>query len=657
MSTTFETIALALEHHQSGRRGEAEALYKQVLRAEPMEPTALYLYGLFSFEGGEVEAATELFKTLIAVRPDQAEGHLALANLRHWQGAHAAAIQGYRRVLELAPDHAGALVELTNALRENGEIEPAVQAGQIACARLSDSVAARMAYGAVLMDQAGAAAAVEVYQSAVALEPQSVDALAALALALLQAGRAEDALKAADQVLLLAPQHGEAWLLLGTALNSLGRPEEAIASLERAARIDPLRAAAHLNLGNAYVTLERAEEAATSLQQALAIDPTLKEAHASLGSVYLMAGEIEAAEHHCRLALELDPDMAVAHQNLASIMAGQGDAAAARWHRDQVYGRQNLFVEPGVKPEATVLILTTSESGNVPHRYLLPKARFTRINWFIEYATPGQALTLPPFDAVFNAVGDADLAGPTLAPMRAFLESCGRPVINDPAKVLRTGRQDIQKLLGGIEGVLVPAVARLAAEDLARDGVAACVARAGLSTPVLVRPLGSHGGQGLVRALTLEALADITVAAGEDAYVTAYHDYRSADGWHRKYRVIFVDRRPFPYHLALSRDWLVHYESADMPGDAVRLAEERRFLDDPHAALGPAVMDAISEIGRRMDLDYCGVDFTILPDGRVLVFEANATMLAHTEAENGPLAHKNVAVAAICDAFQALLSR
>ncbi len=657
MSTTFEIITQALDHHQSGRRDAAEALYKEALQADPAEPTALYLYGLFNFEGGQVEAAAELFKNVVAVRPDQAEGHVALANLRHWQGAQAAAIDGYRRALALSPNHAAALVELTNALRENGDLEAAALAGRQACERLPDSAAARLALGAALLAWAGASAAVDAYQAAVALDPQSLDARAGLALALLQGGQTEAALEAADAILVLAPNHADAWLLLGTALNSLGRPEEAIAALERAAKLDPMRAAAHLNLGNAYVALERADDAATSLQHAIAIDPILKEAHASLSSVYLMAGESEAAEYHCQLALELDPDMAVPHQNLASILAGRGDAEGARHHRDLVYGRQNLFIEPGVRPEAVVLVLTTSESGNVPHRCLLPKARFTRLNWFIEYATPGQAQTLPAYDAVFNAVGDADLAGPTLAPMKAFLAGCGRPVINDPDKVQRTARQDIPGLLGDIEGVVVPAVARLAAEDLAGDGVAACVARAGLTAPVLVRPRGSHGGQGLVRALTVEALSEITVAAGEDAYATAYHDYRSADGWHRKYRVIFVDRQAYPYHLAISRDWLVHYETADMPGDAARVAEERRFLDDPQAALGPDAWAAITKIGQRMDLDYCGVDFSILPDGQVLVFEANATMLAHTEAENGPLAHKNLAVAAICEAFQGLLRR
>ena len=653
MSTNFETIAMALDHHQAGRRDVAEGLYRQVLSAEPTEPTALYLYGLFNFEGGNVDAAAELFKSLIAVRPDHAEAHVALANLRHWQGAHGAAIDGYRRALAIAPDHAAALVERTNALRENGDLAEAVEAGREAAARLTDSAPARMALGAALLAVDDLDAAAQAYRAAADLAPTAIEPRMGVATTLLQAGRPDEALAVIDAALTLQPNNGDTWFLLGTTLNQLGRTEEAVAALTRAAAIDPTRAAVQLNLGNAFVELDKAEDAATCLQQALAIDPTVKEAHASLSSVYLMAGEVEAAEHHARLALELDPDMAAAHQNLASILAGKGDAAQARWHRDQVYGRQNLFVEPAARPEARVLILTTSESGNVPHRHLLPRSRFTRINWFIEYATPGQVL--PAYDAVFNAVGDADLAGPTLTPMRAFLAASGARVINEPAKVMRTGRQNIPLLLGDIAGVVIPQVARLTAAGLARDGLAACAAQAGLAAPLLARPSGAHGGQGLVRALTPEDLAEIRVAAGEDAYVTAYHDYRSADGWHRKYRMIFVDRRPFPYHLAISKDWLVHYESAEMPEDPMRVAEERRFIEDPQGALGPAAMSAVQEIGRRMDLDYCGVDFTVLPDGRVLVFEANATMLVHPEDEKGPLAHKNAAVAAICEAFQALI--
>jgi hypothetical protein len=57
-----------------------------------------------------------------------------------------------------------------------------------------------------------------------------------------------------------------------------------------------------------------------------------------------------------------------------------------------------------------------------------------------------------------------------------------------------------------------------------------------------------------------------------------------------------------------------------------------------------------------MDLDYAGVDFSLLPDGRVLLFEANATMLAHPEAPDGPLAHKNPFIERVFTAFQAMLA-
>ena len=67
-------------------------------------------------------------------------------------------------------------------------------------------------------------------------------------------------------------------------------------------------------------------------------------------------------------------------------------------------------------------------------------------------------------------------------------------------------------------------------------------------------------------------------------------------------------------------------------------------------------MTAIAAVGRRLDLDFGGVDFSILPDGRVLVFEANATMLVHPEDAGGALAFKNEYVGRIVAAFDALLA-
>jgi glutathione synthase/RimK-type ligase-like ATP-grasp enzyme len=133
-----------------------------------------------------------------------------------------------------------------------------------------------------------------------------------------------------------------------------------------------------------------------------------------------------------------------------------------------------------------------------------------------------------------------------------------------------------------------------------------------------------------------------------------FRNFCSADGYFRKYRIVFVDREPYAYHLAISPQWMVHYVSAEMTTNPWKLDEERRFLENTSEALGERAAKAIAAIGRRLDLDYAGIDFTLLADGRVLVFEANATMLIHPESPDGVLAHKNAFVQRIVDAFEQL---
>ena len=68
-------------------------------------------------------------------------------------------------------------------------------------------------------------------------------------------------------------------------------------------------------------------------------------------------------------------------------------------------------------------------------------------------------------------------------------------------------------------------------------------------------------------------------------------------------------------------------------------------------------MEAIESIGSRMDLDYAGIDFSIMADKRILVFETNPTMWIHTENISGPVAHKNEYVFRIQDQFEQMLKR
>ena len=83
----------------------------------------------------------------------------------------------------------------------------------------------------------------------------------------------------------------------------------------------------------------------------------------------------------------------------------------------------------------------------------------------------------------------------------------------------------------------------------------------------------------------------------------------------------------------------------------------QRFLDDPATVLGAAAMQALRAIGQRMNLDFCGIDFSLLEDGRILLFEANATMLVHLEQFHAALQFRNPYVQRILDAFDRMLDR
>jgi hypothetical protein len=131
-------------------------------------------------------------------------------------------------------------------------------------------------------------------------------------------------------------------------------------------------------------------------------------------------------------------------------------------------------------------------------------------------------------------------------------------------------------------------------------------------------------------------------------------DFRSADGWYRKYRAIFVGGEPYPYHLAIAPRWLVHYWTSGMESDAVRRQEEARFLGDAASTIGPVAMAALRVIGRLLALDYGGIDFSVLPDGRLLVFEANATMLVHPE-QDPIFGYREPAIEAIRSAFDRMV--
>jgi len=371
---------------------------------------------------------------------------------------------------------------------------------------------------------------------------------------------------------------------------------------------------------------------------------------------YFVRGDDPSAQRWYLLALRLNPQLASAYQNLAVIYQRNGHAEQAAFCRTRAYQIQRVFIDAPPGAQRRLLLLYSGlQAGNVPLDTLLGTGRTCQIRYAIDCAAPDEDQALPPYDLVFNAVGDADVALGLQARLQRFEQHCPLPLLNPPAAVLRTRRHLIHLLLGDLADVALAPCILLAPPLSANAALPRALEAGGVAFPLLARPLASHGGQGLVRHAQLATLQDALRRSPDAHYLSRFIDTRCADGYYRKYRILFVDRVPYPCHLAISSDWMVHYFSAEMAQHDWKLDEERRFLRDPAAALGAQAWAAILAIGRRLDLDYGGIDCTLLANGQVLVFEANAAMLTHFEDEQGPLAHKNPAVRTLIAAFERML--
>ena len=241
----------------------------------------------------------------------------------------------------------------------------------------------------------------------------------------------------------------------------------------------------------------------------------------------------------------------------------------------------------------------------------------------ILYLHPGDQipLRLGP-GPLLNHAADADLCKETLRLIERIALKVQRPCFNHPAAIARTTRDEVARVLTGIPGLDVPKTIR--SDVLTARELADVVSRAGLAYPVLVRVAGSHGGLDMVRVEGPDALDRMSTLKrdGRSLYVTEFRDFKSADGFHRKARVVVVEDRIFLRHFVVGNRWLLHTD--DRAENTER--EERAMFAAFDTEWVPRLQPIFSVIADRLDLDFFGVDCHLGPDGQVLLFEANSCM-------------------------------
>ena len=455
----------------------------------------------------------------------------------------------------------------------------------------------------------------------------------------------------------IAPHLTNCWCSFGDLYLRHGQHQRAIELYLQALRLNPRHWAARANMVQALMAGKQYLIAKGILVELKDERPHDAGIHHLLGKTLFELNEIEPAIASFQEAVALNPKDSESINWIGALKQSLGDQEGAQAAYAESARIQPLIRRPAAKQPAEfrVLALYAPFGGNTPTEYLFQDAFFDNDTLALfaarEYDTAlfGQNIQL-----VINLVSDADQTEALLPLAADLVDRFGLPVVNHPRKVQQTTRDAVARLLQGIPGCRVPQALRLKAG--ADCSEAALEAMLPFSSTVLVRPVGTHGGDDFEKVEDVATLsAFLSQRVDHDHYLIEYIDYLSADGHFRKYRFVFIDDQILPYHLCIGREWKLHHINTDMAHQAWMQQEEAAFLNDSAVVFGPAQMQALQAIRARVGLDYFGIDCGLDASGNVVVFEVNASMLVH--ARNEGFVYKDPAVRRIKLAYDAMLRK
>lgn len=368
------------------------------------------------------------------------------------------------------------------------------------------------------------------------------------------------------------------------------------------------------------------------------------------------------------------PEDAHALMDLSMVLQLKGQRELALQVQAQALQEQTLYtlpatsLRPGQTPLQLLALMTPGDlMTNTPLDCLLENSDVALDMLYLGEGLPLPD-ALPDHDVLFFAIGASERHAGLLADMAQILEDWPRPVINLPQHTVWTARELIWQRLQDVAGLLVPMTLRvprpvLQAHARARQPVSTWL-EAG-RFPILVRPVDTHAGQGLVRVDDFDALqAYLEHHEAEAFHVSNFIDYRSADGQYRKYRIALIGGRPYACHLAISSHWMIHYLNAgmDWPEAVEKRREEEAFMVNFDQDFGARYAEAFRAMHERMQLDYLVVDCTEFsdltrPDAPpvLLVFEADTGAVVHALDPVDVFPYKPVQMQNTFQAFRQLL--
>jgi hypothetical protein len=360
---------------------------------------------------------------------------------------------------------------------------------------------------------------------------------------------------------------------------------------------------------------------------------------------------------------QASPGDGAALMDLATILQIRGQRDLALDLHRRAIDVQQLYRLPAPAGRAGLRLLALMGPGdvaaNTPVEFLMDGLD---VALDLLYLAPGHPFPqpVPEHDVAFVAIGECDDNLPLLRQLENVLVHWPRPVLNAPERIAGLSRDRAYARLKGAPGVRMPASVRCTRASLEQIAAGTLPLTGVLpdgAYPVIIRPVGSHAGHGLIKAGDRAAIAGYLAGMpDQEFYIARFIDYSDGDGLYRKYRVVLIDGVAYAGHMAISPRWMIHYLNAEMTESAAHRAEEAQFMAGFESGFGRRHAAALAAINDRIGLDYLTIDCAEA-DGALLVFEVDSGAVIHAMDPVDLFPYKRPQMRKVFAAFRAMLEK
>ena len=425
----------------------------------------------------------------------------------------------------------------------------------------------------------------------------------------------------ARRAIALENQSPEAWSNLGIALAKMERHAEALQAYDQALNCNSSYARAWLNKAMTLLELKKYDEASLACDEAVKLDSSQHEIFYTKSLILKELKRPDEAQKIYRKSLEM--------------RAASSPVFIAERHATQkadvLVINENPELDDSLKSFEALLYCCPNFPGQLAERF--------REDFHFTYVFSGDAtsrsarekIPRPDFVINNNANGEAVISGGNLLGLIEAVDSFGVPVVNHPNKVIQTTRDVSAKLLDDLSGVLVPKTMRFSLFGKTPDELVHEIEDQ-YEYPLITRTLTAQRGIGMTKVDSRDALNEV-LASGfpKEFFVTEFVDSRGGNKFFRKIRAAIVKDEIIIVRVDYDTHWNIHGRKSEkrVPfylENLYLLDEEKRICLNPEAGLGRSAVQSLRAIRNRIPMDVFGIDFDVDADGRVVFFEANATM-------------------------------